>query len=118
MAEMQFESGKCVGHALCNAAAPEVYELDRTGNLLAPPWMPLDPSLEAAAKAGAGACPARAINIVENGVTVEGTENVIQLRPSFPDAKGIYARGKNHRSASAEYGHANGFSREAEAGRR
>jgi ferredoxin len=118
MAELHFESEKCMGHALCNATAPEVYELARTGNLLAPPWMPLDASLEDAAKAGAEACPARAINIVDNGATADGTENVIRLRPSFPDAKGRYAGGKNDGAASAENSHANGFSREAQAGRR
>ena len=66
--------------------------------------------MEAAAKAGARACPARAIHIVDNGVAAEGAENVIQLRLSLPDAKGKYVRGKNDRAASADTSHANGFS--------
>lgn len=118
MAEIRFQSGKCLGHALCNATAPEVYELDRAGNLFAPPWMPLDSALEEAARAGARACPARAINIVDNDASEEGAENVIQLHPSLAEAKGINVSGENHRAAPAAVSYLTGLSGEAQAGRR
>jgi ferredoxin len=49
MSELHFHADRCAGHALCNATAPEVYELDGSGYLLAPPTTVLDGALLAAA---------------------------------------------------------------------
>jgi ferredoxin len=68
MAELIFVAERCMGNALCHATAPEVYELNRSGHLLAPPRMNVDPSLRRAAQIGAEACPERAIAIVDDGV--------------------------------------------------
>jgi ferredoxin len=67
MAEIVFDAARCAGHALCHATSPEVYELDGSGYLLAPPRMKLDPVLHEAAVAGAEACPELAIRIVDDG---------------------------------------------------
>ncbi len=56
---------KCVGHARCEAAAPEVFELDDNGfNVTAEKQ--IDPSLEKQARWGARACPERIITIEED----------------------------------------------------
>jgi len=56
------DTSACVGHARCNAVAPDVYDLDDEGYA-----KPLDgdvPSaLEAQARQGADACPERAITL-------------------------------------------------------
>ena len=58
--KVTIDTGKCAGHARCNAVAPEVYALDDDGYAL-----PFDgvvpPELEAATREGAEACPERAI---------------------------------------------------------
>jgi ferredoxin len=69
--EMVFSARRCAGHALCNATSPEVYELDGSGHLLAPPRMALDLVLVDSARDGAKACPERAIVIVDDGVAGE-----------------------------------------------
>lgn len=53
---------KCSGHARCNIAAPDVYELDDLG-YCAITELEVPEGLEAAAQAGADACPERAITI-------------------------------------------------------
>ena len=56
------DTSACVGHARCNAVAPDVYDLDDEGYA-----KPLDgdvpPALEAQARQGADACPERAITL-------------------------------------------------------
>jgi ferredoxin len=53
---------KCVGHARCAAAAPEIYEVDESGYIaFAAKEVPHD--LEAQARRGARACPERVIHI-------------------------------------------------------
>jgi len=58
--KVTIDTGKCAGHARCNAVAPEVYALDDDGYAL-----PFDgevtPEFEAATREGAEACPERAI---------------------------------------------------------
>jgi ferredoxin len=71
MAEIVFSARRCAGHALCNATSPEVYELDGSGYLLAPPRMTLDSVLADSAHAGAEVCPEQAIAIVDDGVSAE-----------------------------------------------
>ena len=56
---------KCVGHARCEAAAPEVFELNDDGfNVTAEKTIP--PELEKQARWGARACPERIITIEED----------------------------------------------------
>ena len=56
------DTGKCVGHARCNATAPEIYELDDDGYVVAP-GSDVPAALENAARAGADACPERALTV-------------------------------------------------------
>jgi ferredoxin len=52
--------GRCMGHARCAAAAPDVYKLDDNGYLQMPPTE-VAPRQEELARRGARACPERAI---------------------------------------------------------
>lgn len=53
---------RCVGHAMCKAYAPEVYQLDELGyNVTGEVEVP--PELEEKAEMGARACPELAIRI-------------------------------------------------------
>jgi ferredoxin len=54
----------CSGHARCNAAAPEIYELDDDG-YCAIDTLDVPAALESAATRGAEACPERAIKIMQ-----------------------------------------------------
>jgi len=57
------DQARCVGHARCAAAAPEVFELDDNGYIaFAERRVPA--GLEAQAQRGARACPERIITIV------------------------------------------------------
>ena len=56
------DTAKCVGHARCNATAPEVYELDDDGYVV-PPRGDVPAALENQARAGADACPERALTV-------------------------------------------------------
>jgi ferredoxin len=56
------KSSACTGHARCNAAAPEVYELDDAG-YLAVTEIVVPAGMEEAASEGADMCPERAITI-------------------------------------------------------
>ena len=62
MARIDFDEPHCAGHALCNAAAPHIYWLNDDGYCLRPPEH-IDESMRAAAVAGAGACPERALTV-------------------------------------------------------
>jgi ferredoxin len=53
---------KCSGHARCNAVAPDVYPLDDNGYCAITTLFVPD-GLESQAKAGADACPERAIEL-------------------------------------------------------
>jgi ferredoxin len=54
----------CQGHAQCNAAAPDVYEVDDLGYVeLLHDEVPTE--LEADARLGASACPERALRLVD-----------------------------------------------------
>lgn len=63
MVRIEFDGKHCAGHALCASTAPEVYELDDDGFCENQPSTVAE-SLRAAAIAGAGACPERALRIV------------------------------------------------------
>jgi len=54
----------CSGHALCNGAGPDVYELDDNG-YCAISELDVPSALEDQARAGADACPERAIVLSE-----------------------------------------------------
>lgn len=62
--KVRIDTDRCSGHARCAANGPDVFELDDDGYAL-----PLDGGipahLEAQARAGADACPERAIEIIE-----------------------------------------------------
>jgi len=52
----------CTGHALCYAAAPDVYDLDEEGRCR-PSSDEVSAGRERAAEEGAAACPERAITL-------------------------------------------------------
>jgi ferredoxin len=62
--KVRIDTSKCTGHAQCAANGPDLFDLDEDGYALA-----LDGDvpahLEGQARAGADACPERAIEIVE-----------------------------------------------------
>ena len=53
---------KCAGHARCAATAPEIYQLDDSGYNVTPEKV-VAAGLKPAARAGARACPERAISV-------------------------------------------------------
>lgn len=58
-------SDRCMGHAMCNVIAPDVYEIDDDGyNVMG--TVDIAPGLEDQARQGAEACPERAIEIIED----------------------------------------------------
>lgn len=59
---IKVDSARCTGHARCNAAAPEVYELDDNGYCNVEELTP-SPADESAARSGADSCPEGAIHI-------------------------------------------------------
>jgi ferredoxin len=61
--KIEVNAALCSGHARCNAAAPEIYELNDDG-FCAITTLEVAPDQEAAAVKGAAACPERAITIV------------------------------------------------------
>jgi ferredoxin len=61
--KIQVDTGLCSGHARCNAVAPDVYDLDESGYCAIREAL-VPPGLEEQARAGAGACPERAIEIL------------------------------------------------------
>lgn len=58
--EIVVDQDRCMGHARCNAIAPEVYPLDDEGFVMIDRAEVDDP---AAAASGAAACPERAITV-------------------------------------------------------
>ena len=56
------DTTKCVGHARCNAIAPDVYELDDDGYVV-PPGGDVPAAFENQARAGVDACPERALTV-------------------------------------------------------
>jgi len=65
MPRIEFDQSRCVGHAQCYAAAPDVYELDDNGYLLPPPNV-IDESLRDSAIAGASACPEGVLKVFDD----------------------------------------------------
>lgn len=63
---VRIDSAKCVGHARCWAAAPEVFGLDEdTGYAFVLSETPAA-DLEDKARLGAGNCPERAIELIDD----------------------------------------------------
>ena len=60
--KVRVDQAKCSGHARCNDAAPDIYELDDMG-YCAITELTVPAGLEEAAAQGAKACPERAISI-------------------------------------------------------
>lgn len=59
------DSALCAAHGLCAATAPDVYEIDDDGyNVAAGTTIDIPAGKEAAARAGASACPEAAIQVV------------------------------------------------------
>jgi ferredoxin len=63
MPTIKFDAQRCAGHAQCNAAAPQVYQLDDAGYCLPPGE--IDESLRAAAIQGADACPELVLTVID-----------------------------------------------------
>ncbi|MET7924361.1 ferredoxin [Streptomyces sp. NPDC005349] len=63
---IRFERDRCAGHAQCAAVAPDVYPMDDSGYCQLPPTSQLRPGLAREAREGAGACPERAITVIED----------------------------------------------------
>jgi len=61
--KIQVDTNLCAGHAQCNFVAPDVYDLDDSGYCAIRTAL-VPPGLEEQARAGAGACPERAIEIL------------------------------------------------------
>ncbi len=84
--------GICEGHGLCKRFAPEVYELDEEG-YIALHLVEVPPELERAAELGASICPARAITIIRDEATGDGTTGGGATRDEAPggspDASGV-----------------------------
>lgn len=61
----KIELNGCVGHAMCNAAAPEIYDLDDSGYCIPPDGELVDDTARKQAIAGANACPEQALTVVD-----------------------------------------------------
>jgi ferredoxin len=55
----------CVGHAMCNVAAPDVYDLDDSGYCVPPLGELADDNARKQAIAGANACPELALKVID-----------------------------------------------------
>lgn len=75
------DTGKCQGHARCSAVAPQVYELDDLG-YVQPMEHQVAAGMAAAARAGAAACPERALTVVEP--TPPPTRDASAVAPARP----------------------------------
>lgn len=65
---IKFDKEHCVGHALCAAAGPDVFQLDEDGYCIPPDEnADVPPDLVDQAYAGADACPERVITVVDDG---------------------------------------------------
>jgi ferredoxin len=58
------DSGRCSGHARCNAISPEVFTLDDDGYSNIGENHPVRPAWEDAARRGVPACPEQALSLV------------------------------------------------------
>ena len=63
--KVDMKPGRCVGHTLCNATAPEVFDLDDDGYVAIAKDSLIPPELEHVALAGVAACPERALVVPE-----------------------------------------------------
>lgn len=62
---IEVDAERCQGHAMCVLKGPDIYELDDSGyNRMA--VVEVRKGLEEQARRGAGACPERAIRILED----------------------------------------------------
>ena len=61
--EIRVDRSLCTGHAQCNAVAPELYELDDDGYCIGG-TLSIESESQLAARAGAEACPERAIDLI------------------------------------------------------
>lgn len=62
--KVRVDAGKCQGHSRCAFVAPELFQLDEWGHsFVESEEVPTE--LEAAARAGAAACPEHAITVEE-----------------------------------------------------
>ncbi|WP_235038163.1 ferredoxin [Microbacterium sp. 18062] len=59
------DRARCEGHGVCEEMAPQVYRLDEAGELEFPlDGVPLPGDVQAAAVAGAAACPVAALRVM------------------------------------------------------
>ncbi|MCK0516775.1 ferredoxin [Williamsia sp. DF01-3] len=65
MTSIKLDQARCVGHALCSATAPEIYDLDDDGYCLPPPDHVDGAEARQSAIAGANACPERALAVTD-----------------------------------------------------
>jgi ferredoxin len=63
--KLDWNRDRCVGHAQCAVAAPELWDVDDDGYAVTKIEGSVPPELEAKAIASANACPECAITIVE-----------------------------------------------------
>ncbi|ASR03103.1 ferredoxin [Gordonia rubripertincta] len=64
MSHIELDVDRCVGHALCNAQAPQVFDLDDDGYCVPLPRAQQDPPSKEGL-AGVAACPERALSVVD-----------------------------------------------------
>lgn len=61
---VEVDTSKCVGHGMCNATAPEVYDLDDDGYCLIK-VAEVAAALQKQAREGADSCPEQAITVTD-----------------------------------------------------
>ncbi len=59
------DTSQCAGHTLCNAAAPQVFDLDDEGYVVVLVEGDLPPELEGPAREAVAACPERVLSVVD-----------------------------------------------------
>ena len=62
---------QCVGHTMCNATAPRVFDLTDEGTVVVLVTGELPPELEAEAAAGVAACPERVLSLARGDQATE-----------------------------------------------
>jgi ferredoxin len=63
--KIEWNRDRCVGHAQCVVAAPELWDVDDDGYAVTRTDFAVPPGLEGKARASADACPECAITIVD-----------------------------------------------------
>jgi ferredoxin len=63
--KVDVKPGRCAGHTLCNAAAPEVFGLDDDGYVAIANGGDVPAGAERAAEAGVAGCPERALLVLK-----------------------------------------------------